>query len=159
MFGGNESVSLEKLTSKQSSQLPNEQELFDKLEEAYQKEFRLQEKIKALSVENKRLVAARDDAEKQLDTLNSGESKSKMKIDSYLVVFSESKNRERHTLMQDNVELQRRLDDLTPLLAAKDAEIERLEMEKTSLISKIRRLSTGTASRQVTIPRDKALKF
>lgn len=159
MFGGNESASLEKLTSKQSSQLPNEQELFDKLEEAYQKEFRLQEKIKALSVENKRLVAARDDAEKQLDTLNSGESKSKMKIDSYLVVFSESKNRERHTLMQDNVELQRRLDDLTPLLAAKDAEIERLEMEKTSLISKIRRLSTGTASRQVTIPRDKALKF
>lgn len=50
--------------------------------------------------------------------------------------------------MEDNVELQRRLDDLTPLLAAKDAEIERLEMEKTNLIGKIRRLSTGTASRQ-----------
>lgn len=46
------------------------------------------------------------------------------------------------------MELQRRLDDLTPLLAAKDAEIERLEMEKTNLISKIRRLSTGTATKQ-----------
>lgn len=61
----------------------------------------------------------------------------------------ESMNREKHTLMEDNVELQRRLDDLTPLLAAKDAEIGRLEIEKTSLTSKIRRLSTGIGSRQV----------
>jgi hypothetical protein len=53
--------------------------------------------------------------------------------------------------MEDNVELQRRLDDLTPLLAAKDAEIERLEMEKSTLIGKIRRLSTGTATKPVMI--------
>jgi predicted nuclease with TOPRIM domain len=58
-------------------------------------------------------------------------------------------SREKRVLMEDNVELQRRLDDLTPLLAAKDAEIERLEMEKSTLIGKIRRLSTGTASKQV----------
>lgn len=58
-------------------------------------------------------------------------------------------SREKHVLMEDNVELQRRLDDLTPLLAAKDAEIERLEMEKSTLIGKIRRLSTGTGTKQV----------
>ncbi|KAI6204616.1 hypothetical protein M3Y94_00696200 [Aphelenchoides besseyi] len=47
--------------------------------------------------------------------------------------------------MTDNVKLQRRLDDLTPVLAAKDAEIEKLTMEKADLVTKVRRLSTSVS--------------
>lgn len=50
--------------------------------------------------------------------------------------------------MEDNVELQRRLDNLTPLLAEKSAEIARFELEKTILL---KRLRTSTTNRQTSM--------
>ncbi|KAI6173384.1 hypothetical protein M3Y98_01075400 [Aphelenchoides besseyi] len=120
------SSSTTKPAQRVKDELANEQEFFNKLEEAY----RLQEKIKALTSENKKLANARDDAEQRLRQLSSGEK---------------SSDKERHLLMTDNAELQRRLDDLTPVLAAKDAEIEKLTMEKADLVTKVRRLSTSVS--------------
>ncbi|KAI6191581.1 hypothetical protein M3Y97_00243600 [Aphelenchoides bicaudatus] len=150
LFGSTSSDSPEKqpISRQVTQQTSSDQELFDKLEEAYQKEFKYQEKIKALTMENRKIAAARDELEKHLNRINSGERKEFYPRSVLLMLFAGTTSREKHVLMEDNFELQRRLDDLTPLLAAKDAEIERLEMEKSTLIAKIRRLSTGTATKQ-----------
>ncbi|CAD5234980.1 unnamed protein product [Bursaphelenchus xylophilus] len=110
-----------------------EEDLYNQLEEAYKTEGRLQEKVKALQHENRKVTAQRDEAIERLAGFEGG---------------SKSFTKERKTLMEDNIELQRRLDDLTPLLAEKDAEISRLESEKMALTKRIRQMTASTASRQ-----------
>ncbi|CAD5228270.1 unnamed protein product [Bursaphelenchus okinawaensis] len=110
-----------------------DEDIFDQLEEAYKAEGRLQEKVKALQHENRKVVAQRDEALERLAGFEGG---------------SKSFTKERKTLMEDNIELQRRLDDLTPLLAEKDGEIARLESERMTLAKRIRQMSANTTSRQ-----------
>lgn len=58
-------------------------------------------------------------------------------------------SREKRALMEDNVELQRRLDNLTPLIAEKEAKIARLENEKETCSDKLRSLSLEITSLKV----------
>lgn len=51
--------------------------------------------------------------------------------------------------MEDNVELKRRLDELTPLLAEREAKIVRLEDQQDTNCSQIRGASAKIASLQV----------
>lgn len=51
--------------------------------------------------------------------------------------------------MKNNVELQRRLDELTPLLAEKEAKIARFEDQKEANFEQIRNASVKIANLQV----------
>ncbi|VDM37960.1 unnamed protein product [Toxocara canis] len=102
-------------------------EMLQKLEEAYQRELRMEERLKQkvkeyrlLEQENERLLNCVKDAE-------SGFGKAE---DNY--------SRDKRALMEEIVELQRRLDDLTPTLAHKESHIAKLENEKDALFNKLR---------------------
>uniref|UniRef100_A0AC35FSB7 Uncharacterized protein n=1 Tax=Panagrolaimus sp. PS1159 TaxID=55785 RepID=A0AC35FSB7_9BILA len=56
--------------------------------------------------------------------------------------------KERRTLLEDNIDLQRRLDELTPLLAEKEAQIARILNEKEGLSSRLRTTTTQLSSLQ-----------
>ncbi|KAI1730412.1 patched family protein [Ditylenchus destructor] len=94
----------------------HDEDLFLKLEQAFQNEYMLEEKIKSLTAENRKLSSAKED----LDTI------------------TERMSRERRSIMEDNVELQRRLDELTPLLAEKEARIAKLENDREQSSARLR---------------------
>ncbi|KAI1718787.1 patched family protein [Ditylenchus destructor] len=94
----------------------HDEDLFLKLEQAFQNEYMLEEKIKSLTAENRKLASTKED----LDTI------------------TERMSRERRSIMEDNVELQRRLDELTPLLAEKEARIAKLENDKEQSSARLR---------------------
>jgi chromosome segregation ATPase len=74
---------------------------------------------------------------------------SKDKIRYHIAVNSAKLSKERRSLMEDGVELQRRLDELTPLLAEKEAKIAKLENEKEEFGGRLRSASLQVSSLQV----------
>lgn len=91
----------------------------------------LDEKLKAQIAENRKLNAQRHELEKKLH------------------LFEGKHGRERRSLLEDNVELQRRLDELTPLLAQKAARIGQLEEEKEQTSARLRNADMQLNSLQV----------
>ncbi|KAH7718762.1 Protein F48E3.9 [Aphelenchoides avenae] len=105
-------------------------ELFLKLEEAMEREHRLEEQLRSQKSENRRLSTERDNLERRLS------------------VIEGSITKETRQLTEDNIELQRRLDELTPLLAQKEAQIARLEGEKETLDTRLRTANLQVSSLQ-----------
>uniref|UniRef100_A0A914C0W5 Uncharacterized protein n=1 Tax=Acrobeloides nanus TaxID=290746 RepID=A0A914C0W5_9BILA len=118
----------------------DEDALFEKLEESIQREHQLEERLKSIFGENERLLAEKQRLEERLDAVTDDVDK-----------FEERLSKERRTLMEENVELQRRLDELTPLLAEKEAQIARLADEKEATSSKLRNVTLQLNTLQSTI--------
>ncbi|VDK53055.1 unnamed protein product [Anisakis simplex] len=120
-------------------------EMLQKLEEAYQRELRMEERFKQklkeyrlIEEENERLLSRIKDVE-------NGLSKAE-----------ENYTRDKRALMEEIVELQRRLDDLTPSLADKESYIAKLENEKDLLMKKVRNATNQLNDLQSNHPRIKA---
>uniref|UniRef100_A0A7E4VFJ9 Calponin-homology (CH) domain-containing protein n=1 Tax=Panagrellus redivivus TaxID=6233 RepID=A0A7E4VFJ9_PANRE len=110
-----------------SSSTEQEDELFLRLEESIQREQRLEERLKKQIAENRRLSTANEEAQSRLELVNDE-----------LRLIEEKVTKERRGLLEDSVDMQRRLDELTPLLAEKEAHIARLLNEKGDLSSRLR---------------------
>uniref|UniRef100_A0A915EIL7 Uncharacterized protein n=1 Tax=Ditylenchus dipsaci TaxID=166011 RepID=A0A915EIL7_9BILA len=107
-----------------------DEDLFLKLEQAFQNEHILEERLKSQMAENRKLSMAKADLEDRLHSIEGKMSK------------------ERRSLMEDGVELQRRLDELTPLLAEKEARIAKLENEREELGDRLRSANLKISSIQ-----------
>uniref|UniRef100_A0A914ZC44 Uncharacterized protein n=1 Tax=Parascaris univalens TaxID=6257 RepID=A0A914ZC44_PARUN len=102
-------------------------EMLQKLEEAYQRELRMEERLKQ-KIKEYRLIE--EENERLLNRIKDAECG--------LGKAEESYSRDKRALMEEIVELQRRLDDLTPTLAHKESHIAKLENEKDVLANKLR---------------------
>jgi len=81
--------------------------------------------------ENRELVMAKDSLEEKL------------------TIAQEKIGKERRSLMEDNVEMQRRLDELTPLLAEKEAKIAKLEKDRDAASTQLKKANLQLHSLQV----------
>ena len=64
-------------------------------------------------------------------------------------MFSEADTRDKRAMIEEMLELQRRLDDLTPTLAEKENRISRVENERDALVSKLRSANNEVATFKV----------
>lgn len=111
--------------------------MFSRLEESLQKEQRLEDQLRKQIFENRRLSAITEEAQAKVIEVTEDLRQMEGKI-----------TKERRALMEDNVDLQRRLDELTPLLAEKEAQIAKLLNEKEGLNSRLRTATTQLSALQ-----------
>ncbi|KAK0406714.1 hypothetical protein QR680_018754 [Steinernema hermaphroditum] len=119
---------------------PTEKELdlLQKLEEASQREYRLEERLTKKSVEYQHVVEEKTRLEEKIgEVLKDLEDTAERNLS------------ERRALMEENIDLQQRLDDLTPLIAQKESQIARLEGEVEQLSSKLRLSNSQIKSLQM----------
>ncbi|VDN25056.1 unnamed protein product [Gongylonema pulchrum] len=110
-----------------SHHLTEQAELLQKLEESYQRERRLEECLKQKTIEIERIAYE-----------NSQLSERIQEQEAKLYKNEECFTRDKRALMEEALELQRRLDYLTPALADKESHIAKLETEKDELRDKLR---------------------
>uniref|UniRef100_A0A0N4Z462 CULLIN_2 domain-containing protein n=1 Tax=Parastrongyloides trichosuri TaxID=131310 RepID=A0A0N4Z462_PARTI len=91
--------------------------------------YKLESKLSQKNAEINELLRIKSELEDRIYDINEKISKKE-----------EQRNRDRHTLMDENILLQKRLDDLTPILSQKESSISRLEADKDNLMIKIRSL-------------------
>uniref|UniRef100_A0AC34GQU3 Uncharacterized protein n=1 Tax=Panagrolaimus sp. ES5 TaxID=591445 RepID=A0AC34GQU3_9BILA len=115
----------------------SDEELFLQLEDAIKKEQKLDEKLKKQVAENRHLSAVNEDLQAKYEVLTDELQQITGKV-----------TKERRTLLEENIDLQRRLDELTPLLAEKEAQIARILNEKEGLSSRLRTTTTQLSSLQ-----------
>uniref|UniRef100_A0A914YCZ9 Uncharacterized protein n=1 Tax=Panagrolaimus superbus TaxID=310955 RepID=A0A914YCZ9_9BILA len=116
----------------------SDEELFLQLEDAIKKEQKMDEKLKKQIAENRHLSAVNEDLQAKYEVLTDELQQITGKV-----------TKERRTLLEENIDLQRRLDELTPLLAEKEAQIARILNEKEGLSSRLRTTTTQLSSLQV----------
>uniref|UniRef100_A0A0K0FYW4 ERC protein 2-like n=1 Tax=Strongyloides venezuelensis TaxID=75913 RepID=A0A0K0FYW4_STRVS len=89
--------------------------------------YKLESKLSQKNAEINELMRIRVELEEKLWELSNKITKKDEKL-----------NKERNSLVDDNIVLQKRLDDLTPILSQKESIISRLEIEKDNLIVRLK---------------------
>uniref|UniRef100_A0A7I4KH55 Uncharacterized protein n=1 Tax=Brugia malayi TaxID=6279 RepID=A0A7I4KH55_BRUMA len=112
---------------KSSSYTTDQAELLHKLEELYQRERKLEECLKQKTTETERIAYENTQLSDYIEEL-----KAKLQRN------EENFARDKCALMEEVVELQRRLDYLTPALADKESLVAKMEIEKDELTDKLR---------------------
>uniref|UniRef100_A0A1I8F210 Uncharacterized protein n=1 Tax=Wuchereria bancrofti TaxID=6293 RepID=A0A1I8F210_WUCBA len=112
---------------KSSSYATDQAELLHKLEELYQRERKLEGCLKQKTTETERIAYENTQLSDYIEEL-----KAKMQRN------EENFARDKRALMEEVVELQRRLDYLTPALADKESHVAKMEIEKDELADKLR---------------------
>ncbi|EFO26060.2 hypothetical protein LOAG_02423 [Loa loa] len=115
-------------------------ELLHKLEESYQRERKLEERLKQKTTEVERIAYENTQLSDYIEEL-------KMKLQKSEENFA----RDKRALMEEVVELQRRLDYLTPALADKESYVAKMEIEKDELADKLRHATNQLSEVQMTI--------
>lgn len=113
-------------------------ELLHKLEESYQRERKLEERLERKIIEIERIAYENSQLSERIEELESKLQKSE-----------ESFARDKRALMEEAVELQRRLDYLTPAIADKESHIAKLENEKDELNDKLRNATNQLSDLQM----------
>uniref|UniRef100_A0A0R3RG12 IF rod domain-containing protein n=1 Tax=Elaeophora elaphi TaxID=1147741 RepID=A0A0R3RG12_9BILA len=125
---------------KPSSYTTDQAELLQKLEESYQRERKLEERLKQKATEVERIAYENTQLSDYIEEL-----KAKLQRN------EESFARDKRALMEEVVELQRRLDYLTPALADKESHVAKMEIEKDELADKLRHATHQLSEVQMTI--------
>ncbi|KAM3729185.1 Laminin-like protein [Dirofilaria immitis] len=125
---------------KPSSYTIEQAELLHKLEESYQRERNLDERLKQKTTEIERIAYENTQLLEYIEEL-------KMKLQKCEENFA----RDKRALMEEVVELQRRLDYLTPALADKESHVAKMEIEKDELADKLRHATNQLSEIQIRI--------
>uniref|UniRef100_A0A8R1TRK3 Uncharacterized protein n=1 Tax=Onchocerca volvulus TaxID=6282 RepID=A0A8R1TRK3_ONCVO len=125
---------------KPSSCTAEQAELLHKLEESYQRERKLEERLKQKTIEVERIAYENTQLSEYIEEL-----KAKLQR------TEENFARDKRALMEEVVELQRRLDYLTPALAEKESHVTKMEIEKDELAEKLRHATSQLSEMQITI--------
>uniref|UniRef100_A0A1I7ZDG1 Myosin_tail_1 domain-containing protein n=1 Tax=Steinernema glaseri TaxID=37863 RepID=A0A1I7ZDG1_9BILA len=115
-----------------------ELDLLQKLDEASQREYRLEERLTKKSVECQNVLQEKEKLEEKINELLRQQEET-----------TERNLSERRALMEENIDLQQRLDDLTPLIAQKESQIARMEGDVEQLSSKLRLANSQNKSLQM----------
>ncbi|VDK81735.1 unnamed protein product [Litomosoides sigmodontis] len=105
-----------------------------------QRERRLEERLKQKTTEIERIAYENIQLSDYIEELN---AKSKRNEENFA--------RDKRALMEEAVELQRRLDYLTPALADKESYVAKMELEKDELADKLRHATNQLSEVQITI--------
>ncbi|CAG9537640.1 unnamed protein product [Cercopithifilaria johnstoni] len=125
---------------KPSSYTTDQAELLQKLEESYQRERKMEERLKQKTTEIERIAYENTQLSDYIEELSAKLQKSE-----------ENFARDKRALMEEVVELQRRLDYLTPALADKESYMAKIEIEKDELADKLRHATNQLNEVQMTI--------
>ncbi|KAL3989818.1 hypothetical protein ACH3XW_29155 [Acanthocheilonema viteae] len=125
---------------KLSSCTTDQAELLHKLEESYQRERKLEERLKQKTTEIERIAYENTQLSDYIEELNAKLQRNE-----------EHFARDKRALMEEVVELQRRLDYLTPALADKESHVTKMEIEKDELADKLRHATNQLSEIQMTI--------
>uniref|UniRef100_A0A915PS83 Uncharacterized protein n=1 Tax=Setaria digitata TaxID=48799 RepID=A0A915PS83_9BILA len=126
-------------SSKPSAYTADQAELLHKLEESYQRERKLDERLKQKTTEIERIAYENTQLSEFIEEL-------KMKLQKNEENFA----RDKRALMEEVVELQRRLDYLTPALADKESFVAKMQIEKDELTDKLRDVTNQLNEMQIT---------